>query len=55
MALLIDFKGAGRLGGGLLSGDGGDREDAILCVALSVLLCARSGQLLAWYEASSKL
>lgn len=55
MALLIDFRGAGRLGGALLSGDGGDREDAILCVALSLLPCARSGKSSAWCEASLKL
>mgnify|MGYP005996693279 CR=1 len=55
MALLIDFKCAGRVGGGFLSGDGGDREDAILCAVFSMLLCARSGESLAWYEASSKL
>ena len=55
MALLIDFKCAGRVGGGFLYGDGGDREDAILCAVFSMLLCARSGESLAWYEASSKL
>ena len=51
MALLIDFKGAGRRSVFVLSGDGGGREDAILCFALRVLLYTRSRESLMSCEA----